>query len=189
MRWDKNFFARVRGNIIKWWQQVCLPVLHINNNEWRQGRSVWKKQKEDDYAKESEDTHSSLSSGTETTEETGFGGENSAPEDALEVLNRIQREKEQERQREIEKAKQQADEKDRVASIMNANKVDVNAFIEAGKAAIQDNSKEEETKASDEEMRKAQEIIERLNREAAEDEAKKQAEIDAAKQMAKETFG
>ena len=40
-----------------------------------------------------------------------------------------------------------------------------------------------------EELRRAQEIIDRLNREAAEDEAKKQAELDAAKAAAAERFG
>lgn len=184
MRWDKNFFARIRGNVIKWWQQVVLPVLHINNNDWWKGRSFKKQQKENNFAEESEDMLSSVP-GSEAVDSNSPASSDGEKSDALEVLNRIQREKEQERLKEIEKARQQAAEKDRVASIMNANKVDVNAFIEAGKAAIQD-SKQEEV---DEDMLKAQEIMDRLNREAAEDEAKKQAEIDAAKQKAKETFG
>ena len=185
MRWDKNFFARVRGNIIKWWQQVVLPVLHINNNDRWKGRSFNKQQREDNIAEESEDMLSSMQGNAETMDSDSSVSADREESDALEVLNRIQREKEQERQREIERARQQAADKDRVASIMNANKVDVNAFIEAGKAAIQDGKKEE----ADADMLKAQEIMDRLNREAAEDEAKKQAEIEAAKQQAKETFG
>lgn len=188
MRWDKNFLGRIRGNIIKWWQQVLLPVLHINNNERRRGYSFWKKEQTNDLGEESEDMFLSQAESTEAMEDVSSEGGASEQGDALSVLNRIQQEKEQERQREIEKAKQQAQEKERIASIMSANKVDVNAFIEAGKAAIQDNN-EEHTDTVDEDMQKAQDIIERLNREAAEDEAKKQAEIDAAKQMAKETFG
>lgn len=184
MRWDKNFFARVRGNIIKWWQQVVLPVLHINNNDRWKGRSFRQQQEENNFVEESDDMISSMPGNAEGTD-GGSASADGETSDALEVLNRIQQEKELERQREIERVRQQAEEKDRVASIMNANKVDVNAFIEAGKAAIQDNSNE----AADEAMQNAQEIIDRLNREAAEDEAKKQAEIEAAKQMAKETFG
>lgn len=186
MRWDKNFFARVRGNVIKWWQQVVLPVLHINNNDWWKGRSFRKQQSEDNLAEESDDMLSAMSGDSVAMEDKSSASANGETTDALEVLNRIQQEKEQERQREIERVRQQAAEKDRVASIMNANKVDVNAFIEAGKAAIQDSKKEE---AMEEDMLKAQEIMDRLNREAAEDEAKKQAEVDAAKQMAKEKFG
>lgn len=187
MRWDKNFFARVRGNIIKWWQQVVLPVLHINNNDRWKGRSFRQQQEENNFAKESDNMISAApeSAEAETEGMDSSVSANGDTSDALEVLNRIQQEKELERQREIERVRQQAEEKDRVASIMNANKVDVNAFIEAGKAAIQDNSNE----AADEAMQNAQEIIDRLNREAAEDEAKKQAEIEVAKQMAKETFG
>ena len=73
---------------------------------------------------------------------------------------------------------------------MNANKVDVNSFIEQGKNAAQQAEKKaaDEAKAA-EEMRRAQEIIDRLNREAAEDEAKKQAELEAAKAAAAEKFG
>jgi hypothetical protein len=65
---------------------------------------------------------------------------------------------------------------------MNSNKVDVNSFIAAGKAAV------EETRHEDD-MRRAQEIMNRLNQEAAEDEAKKLAEVEAARKTAEEHFG
>ncbi len=144
-----------------------------------------------------------------------------ATEDPMEVLRRINEEKEEARRKEIEAAKKKASEEARIAAIMNANKVDVNAFIEAGKAAkeeiaarkAEERSRREaaEQKAKevqqdtavkiavdaelekqrklDEDLRRAQEIMDRLNREAAEDEAKKQAEIEAAKQEAKKQFG
>ena len=142
-------------------------------------------------------------------------------EDPMEVLRRINEEKETARRKDIEKAKQKASEEARIAAIMNANKVDVNAFIEAGKAAKEEiaarkadeaarreaaeqKAKEvqpatavqaaveaelERKKKQEEDLRRAQEIMERLNREAADDEAKKQAEIEAAKQEAKKQFG
>ena len=110
-------------------------------------------------------------------------------EDPMEVLRRINEEKEAKQRKEIENAKQKASEEVRIAAIMNANKVDVNAFIEAGKAAKEEIAakKAEEKKADD--LRRAQEVMDRLNREAAEDEAKKQKEIEAAKQEAKKHFG
>ncbi len=142
-------------------------------------------------------------------------------EDPMEVLRRINEEKEQKRRKEIEEAKKKASEEARIAAIMNANKVDVNAFIEAGKAAkeeiaarkadekarreaAEEIAKEvqpatavktavdeelEKKRKQEEDIRRAQEIMDRLNREAAEDEAKKQAEIDAAKEEAKKQFG
>lgn len=110
-------------------------------------------------------------------------------EDPMEVLRRINEEKEEKRRKEIEKAKQKASEEARIAAIMNANKVDVNAFIEAGKAAKEEIAAKKVEEQREEDLRRAQEIMDRLNREAAEDEAKKQAEIDAAKQEAKKHFG
>lgn len=110
-------------------------------------------------------------------------------EDPMEVLRRINEEKEEKRRKEIEKAKQKASEEARIAAIMNANKVDVNAFIEAGKAAKEEIAAKKVEEQREEDLRRAQEIMDRLNREAAEDEAKKQAEIDAAKQEAKKYFG
>ena len=125
--------------------------------------------------------------------------------DAMEVLNRINREKEEARKRAIEKQWKQREEEERIAAIMNSNKVDVGAFIEEGKHKAKEQEAEPDISidkpeeanidikeevadagATDEQLRRAQEIIDRLNREAAEDEAKKQAEIDAAKQQARE---
>ncbi len=130
--------------------------------------------------------------------------------DAVEVLNRINREKEEARKRAVEKQWKKRQEEERIAEIMNAGKVDVDAFIEEGRSMAAEkndsvskaesqstggttatetvNSPEtneaDTSGATDEQLRRAQEIIDRLNREAAEDEAKKQAEIDAAKQRA-----
>ncbi len=119
--------------------------------------------------------------------------------DAMEVLNRINQEKDEARKRAVENQWKKREEEERIAAIMNAGKVDVNAFIEEGRSKAAENKESEETTeaanetvnsstsdATEEQLRRAQEIIDRLNREAAEDEAKKQAEIDAAKQRAKD---
>ena len=68
--------------------------------------------------------------------------------------------------------------------IMKENAVDISEYIEEGKANQKIAVQAEESNATtdnDDALLRAQEIIDRLNREAAEDEAKKQAEIDAAK--------
>ncbi len=108
---------------------------------------------------------------------------------AQEILDRLNREAaadEAKKQAAIDAAKKQADEKARLDAIMRANQVDISAFIEEGKAKAQEEtSSDRDTNASDDALKRAQEIMDRLNREAAEDEAKKQAEIDAAKALAK----
>ena len=119
--------------------------------------------------------------------------------DAMEVLNRINQEKDEARKKAVENQRKKREEEERIAAIMNAGKVDVNAFIEEGRSKAAESKESEETAeaanetvdsstsdATEEQLRRAQEIIDRLNREAAEDEAKKQAEIDAAKQRAKD---
>ena len=104
----------------------------------------------------------------------------------MEILRRINEEKEEQRRQDVEKARKKAQEEARIAAIMNANKVDVDAFIEAGKVAKEEIASK---KTEDDALRRAQEIMDRLNQEAAEDEAKKLAEIEAAKQEAKKQFG
>ena len=54
--------------------------------------------------------------------------------DAIEVLNRINREKEEARKRAVEKQWKKRQEEERIAEIMNAGKVDVDAFIEEGRS-------------------------------------------------------
>lgn len=192
---SSGFFGRVKGNLIKWWQLVVLPVLRINNNASNKTeRYVTGENREavpETLAVNAPVNGSTAGNTVHTVDEA-------VPETAkvqspdvgnpLEVLNRINQEKEKQRLKEIEEGRQRAQEQERIASIMNANKVDVNAFIEAGKAAMEASDREEEERRKEEEMCRAQEIIDRLNREAAQDEAKKQAEIEAAKKQAEETF-
>ena len=191
---SSGFFSRVKGNLIKWWQLVVLPVLRINNNVSKKTeRYVIQENREavpDTPAVNTQVNEHAADSAVHNADEPVEAAKAQTPEgeDPLEVLNRINREKEKERLREIEEGRQKAQEQERIASIMNANKVDVTACRAAGKAAMEVSDKEVEKRRKEEEMQRAQEIIDRLNREAAEDEAKKQAEIEEARKQAEEAF-
>lgn len=202
-----GFFGRVKSNLFKWWQLVIMPVLRINNDFTKsserfaaggqenamQQNTMQQNAMQQNATQQNVSAQSNLQKEVTGNIDCGMQGKasndsNIEGEDPMAVLNRINREKEQERLREIEMARQKAQEQERIASIMNANKVDVNAFIEAGKVAASE-QKEKKPSPSEDEMRRAQEIIDRLNREAAADEAKKQAEIEAARKEAEKTFG
>lgn len=166
------------GNIVKWWQQVVLPKVRINNNRSNRDERIQISTIEDGVAESSIEQDDNLYDEVAPQKE-----EPDTPDDiARKKAEELQKEAEKRRQAEIAKVQQEMQEKERIASIMNANKVNVAAFIEAGKDAAEELKKEEE-------MRRAQEIIDRLNSEAAEDAAKKQAEINDAKKMAEEKFG
>lgn len=198
-----NIFKVITGNIVKWWQLTIMPILRIDNNSsaYRQSNSP-----QPDVLNQQVPPVSNLNAGekdgvpvqsSSTVEEKTSSVNTPAQEmtDAQLVMERINREREEKRKKDMEKAQEEA----RLAAIMNANKVDVNAFIQAGKEAREEKEKEETayeesgnegtTGVDPDAMARAEEIIARLNREAAEDEAKKQAEIEEAKKQAKETFG
>lgn len=243
--WNNGgFFSSVKGHVIKWWQFVLMPVLRINNNKSQTIQPMQQPEKtvvqpETVQQPIQESIKQPIQQSVENTmPPVQRSVENTTPtvqqpipvdekqnvivtEDPMEVLRRINEEKEEARRKEIEEAKKKASEEARIAAIMNANKVDVNAFIEAGKAAKEEiatkkaeeklrreaaeqkarevqpatavkaavDAELEKQRKRDEDLRRAQEIMDRLNREAAEDEAKKQAEIEAAKQEAKKQFG
>lgn len=239
-----GFFSSVKGHVIKWWQLVIQPVLKINNNgkvrqKDSQTTQMLQSQPKPSVTQDETVLQQAVSQKLEEPKqenptnpkeieihnvESDFSMEKNssvATEDPMEVLRRINQEKEEAHRKEIEKVKKKASEEARITAIMNANKVDVNAFIEAGKAAKEEiaakkaeedaRRKLAEEKAKEvqqatavkimveenlttknkqeDDLRRAQEIMDRLNREAAEDEAKKQAEIEAAKQEAKKQFG
>lgn len=215
---DGGFFRTVKGHVFKWWQLVIMPVLRINNNNnskmAQNGEVAQAGTKNSRQLSETQDmqmgnsnaTVSELSQNKRPLADATTTMEMSAKEkasdktnnkasgeDALEVLRRINDEKEAKRRQEIEEAKEKASKEAQIAAIMNANKVDVNAFIQAGKAAKEEiavkQEQDEEKKRQQEELLRVQEIMDRLNREAAEDEAIKQAEIEAARQEAKKQFG
>lgn len=122
---------------------------------------------------------------------------------ANEVLRRLEAEAamdEAKKQAEIRDARKKAEENERLASILKSTRVDITGYINQGIANREKEEKHLEndmtgntvpdgSAASDNDvMKKAQEIIDRLNREAAEDEAKKQAEIDEAREYARNKY-
>lgn len=181
-----NIFKLITGNIVKWWQFKVLPILRIDNNS--DGKNGVEPA---DY-----NVGSGMDAGgvskkpaMDTVQETAVTKPDMTQAES--IMERINREKEEERKKLFEKAQEEA----RLAAIMNANKVDVDAFIQEGKKAREEElaeqaqSHESSTNSQQDAMSLAEEIIARLNREAAEDEAKKNAEIAAAREKAKETFG
>ncbi len=238
-----NFFSNIRGNIVKWWRLVVLPVFHLNNND---PRTVSRQLKEDKQMKQAQkavdagdnkagnskkkegkakktlegnsDTWwgEAMQNRTEDDKDALFSTDNykarSDNKDALEILNRLERERQEadaRKQKEIEEALQKKQEQERIDAILNANKMKVDEFIEEGIAGRNntENLKSEDDSSraigegadslevcesdskADEDMRRAQEILDRLNREAAEDEAKKVAEIEEMKEKARKQFG
>ena len=191
--WRENiFFMNFKNHIVKWYQTVLMPMMHIDHSG---KRSTFHTEDEEDIKdsdnKSSDDTvdESKTSPGGKTVHMPGMNSKPvEASSDAQAVLDRINNDREgkhfdevEKARREADEARRKADEEARLASIMNANKVDVDSFIEQGKSAAQEAKEAEE-------LRRAQEIIDRLNREAAEDEAAKQAELDAAMAEAAQKF-
>lgn len=176
-----GFFSSVKGHVIKWWQQVLLPVLHINIERGNVSGTVQINSQITQDKMESTEVLQHDVTEDETADTSGSQSDDL--ELARQKAEQVRHEEELRRQREMERLKTEAQEQARIASIMNANKVNINAFIKEGE---ENRNAGEAEKKRQEEMRRAQEIIERLNREAAEDEAKKQAEIEAARQKAEE---
>ncbi len=196
-----NIWKAFSQRVIKWWRVNITSVFKLDYRKLRREQAQAANQTQ---TAGSQDISVSVPTDAEP-ETAGAFHEAEIPEgtsaDALEVLNRINREKEEARAQEIAVERKKREEEERIASIMNKNRNDVSAFIEEGKqmaeeakdADAKDAAGEKAASSADpsedekaEQIRRAQEIIERLNREAAEDEAKKQAEIDAAKAAAHE---
>lgn len=192
-----NIFKWITGNVIKWWQWVMKPVLRIDNNEPRQVESVQPKEQLKPEEVQSEPEQQFISEAVQSESEPKqekVEEQQRKPEEqqakpvedrsAMDFIERMNAEKEEKRKKLFEQAQEQA----RINEILNANKVNVEAFIQVGKDAIQEKEVQKET-VDDDVMARAQEIMDRLNKEAAEDEAKKQAQIEEAKRQAEETFG
>lgn len=187
-----GFFGRIRGNLIKWWRLTILPVFRLNNNN---PASVLEEVKMEQNKVNNasmeilNEQHQEVSK-----KEASKTGSRESEKDIIARLERERKEKEERKRKEIEETRQKVQEEERIAAILNANRVKVDSFIEEGKAGrkkvsdTQEDIPEDERAHRDEEMKRAQEIIDRLNREAAMDEAKKQAEIEAAKSQSQETF-
>ena len=202
---ESNFLMNFKNHIIKWYRLVILPVFHIDNSGDKKENNA---NDSVNTSENSDDVHTDMngnskSDGTSksnvTNSDNTYGMQVKMPAqdkkgpvvtgDAAAILDRINSDREGRHLDEIEKARKKAEEDARLASIMNANKVDVDSFIAQGKSAAKEAEKKAADSAKEEEMRRAQEIIDRLNREAADDAAKKQAELDAAMAAAAEKFG
>lgn len=192
-----NIFKWITGNVIKWWHLVMKPVLRIDNNESGQVESVQPKEQLKPEDVQSEPEQQFISEKVQSASERKQvkpEEQQRKPEErqakptedrsAMDFIERMNAEKEEKRKKLFEQAQEQA----RINEILNANKVNVEAFIQVGKDAIQEKEEQKET-IDDDVMARAQEIMDRLNKEAAEDEAKKQAQIEEAKRQAEETFG
>lgn len=192
-----NIFKWITGNVIKWWHLVMKPVLRIDNNESGQVESVQPKEQLKPEDVQSEPEQQFISEKVQSASERKQvkpEEQQRKPEErqakptedrsAMDFIERMNAEKEEKRKKLLEQAQEQA----RINEILNANKVNVEAFIQVGKDAIQEKEEQKET-IDDDVMARAQEIMDRLNKEAAEDEAKKQAQIEEAKRQAEETFG
>ena len=191
-----NFFAGIFHNIVKWWNVKVWSRIRINNNTTGEGRAQRLDVEGNPITEEEYRAAKKEGRPAEAKKDEEQGsGMHMDRADALEILNRINREKDEARLQEIEEGKKlrgeqstsKEDEVAKVASILNAGRADVNRFIEEGRsraAAQEESAPASGGGPSEEELLRAQEIIDRLNREAAEDEAKKQAEIDAAKAAA-----
>ena len=215
-----GFFGVISRNVVKWWQIHITPILRIDNNKTGADRyeggdgslgnqnavqtdnqTLVEQGAQADAQTVAQNTQAENHSVSAQTSEPDNSVSGEASADAMAILNRINREKNDERIHDIEEARRKREEEERVAAIMNSSKVDVDVFIEEGRHKAEETvsidgeqvetadsleEAQEDNSATDEQMRRAQEIIDRLNREAAEDEAKKQAEIEAAKEQAKE---
>ncbi|MBR1599620.1 MAG: hypothetical protein IJ661_12010 [Lachnospiraceae bacterium] len=200
---ENNFFMNFKNHIVKWYQTVLLPVFHIDNSGSKQRFHTEGEEPEtpaadgavsgEADAEASEGSKTASGGGTSSGKTVTMPGMNKkgpvASGDAQAVLDRINNDREgkhfdevEKARKEAEAAKRKAEEEARLASIMNANKVDVDSFIAQGKNAAQEAKEAEE-------LKRAQEIIDRLNSEAAADEAAKQAEIEEAKRKAAEQAG
>lgn len=187
-----GFFGRIRNNIIKWWRLTILPVFHLNNNN---PATVLEEVKmEQDKVNNASMVILNDQQQEVSKKEALKTDSRESEKDIIARLERERKEEEERKRKEIEETRQKVQEEERIAAILNANRVRLDSFIEEGKAGrekvsdTREDIPEDERAHRDEEMKRAQEIIDRLNREAAMDEAKKQAEIEAAKRQSQEAF-
>lgn len=190
-----TFFYNMKRTVYKWWCVIYKPVYKLVHHGY------WPREKEPYYIPEEEKSNkidspeaaisdavagptadNSLGSGTNMpVDDSGTDSDDSLKR-ADEILRRLEAEAaedEAKKQAQIQEARKKAEEKQRLDAILKSTRVDISDYINQGIA------NRENENAENEALRKAQEIIDRLNREAAEDEAKKQAQIEAAKEYAR----
>ena len=208
-----NFFYRAKQTVYKWWCVIYKPVYKLTHHGyWPAEKEPYyippeeKKQEiqegngEDILKNAISESNTDSSSNTVSSDILANESSDTNNEDSeartKEIMDRLAKEaaaEQAKKQAEIDAARRKADEDARLASILKSTKVDITEFINEGMAhrndnlniSQGDNSVSATKSADDESIKRANEILDRLNREAAEDEAKKIAEINAAKEFAK----
>lgn len=154
-----NFYIRAKQTVYKWWCVIYKPVYKLFHNGY------WPDEKEPYYTPKPEHT------------------------DTPETVDENKRLLAEQMARQIGTGNQQNVDSIILSAVQITQNVEEH-IDEASSASTAPEAKTEveaePPQTSEDVMAKAQEIMERLAREAAEDEAKKQAEIDAARQKAME---
>lgn len=203
---NDSFLYRAKQTVYKWWCVIYKPVYKLTHHGY------WPAEKEPYYVppKESatpainpdvqpedislsfEDTtdNKAPDSPVSTNDASPSQTSDDAAKRAQEILDRLNKEAaadEAKKQAEIDAARRKAEEDAKLASILKSTQRDISQYINEGMASRDSVADEAPApEASDDVLKRAQEIMDRLNKEAAEDEAKKQAEIDAAKEYARQ---
>lgn len=182
--WHEDvFYMNFKDHVVKRHQTAEMPVFHIDNSGNTQ---KFKTEGDDEYIEDASKAlvtrigikDSQKAADSKKTAETSVAkADNSSLSEAEAIMQRINADRENQHLQDIEIAKRKAEEA-KLAATKDALKSEINS-----------NAQKKSGSSKDEELRRAQEIIDRLNREAAEDEAKKQAELDAAKAQVAEKFG
>lgn len=164
--YNNSFFTRVRQTVYKWWCVVYKPAYKLFHHGY------WPQEKEPYYSASAAKAETGEPAAAETTQ----------TDEARALAEKMAQQIQAGRQRNID---------DLVHSSDNASTEDNASAAPAEPEAAVQTTPETEPEADlsnvdNDTLSKANEIMARLAREAAEDEAKKQAEIDAAKRESAE---
>ena len=164
-----NFFIRAKQTVYKWWCVIYKPVYKLfHQGHWPEGKDPYYHPPQGNAAGQSEDT--------------------SAESDAAQRLlaEQMARQIEELNQHQVDSIILSTDPAETAIPEANVSIAIPDTDDTISEEITQTQDTTQGPYVSDDVMAKAQEIMDRLAREAAEDEAKKQAEIDAAKQAAKD---
>ncbi len=182
---NDGFFYRAKQTVYKWWCIIYKPVYKLIHHGY------WPEEKEPYYVPEPKPeipsvTPESPSAQPDTADVADSDNSALRAQEILDRLNREAAEEEAKKQAEIDAARKKAEEDARLASILKSTRRDISQYINEGMANREHIANAEpKPEVDDDVLKRAQEIMDRLNKEAAEDEAKKQAEIEAAKDFAR----
>lgn len=145
-----NFLFRAKRTVYKWWCIVYKPVYKlIHNGKWPDEKNpdikyasskpavptISEPKTEPSDAAVSDVAVSDVSDSALNSEEPSSGVDADVLARANEIMARLNREAaedEEKKQREIEAAKKQASEQERLAAILKSNERNIDAFIQEG---------------------------------------------------------